>query len=119
GIPFGDVLLSVPGALSETLSQINVDHSPTVKDQIRYRFNFERQRAEQPGSGNQSFDNLLSYNAKLFSTTWVHTFGPSVVNDLRLAYRRLVEDYPLKDATLTNFPNILVPAVNLSLGPNQ
>ncbi len=119
GIPFGDVVLGIPSASSETLSQINVDHLPNAKDQLRYRFSLERTRAEQAGIGNQKFDNLAAYDTRLFSATWIHTFGPSMVNDLRLAYRRVTENYPLKDSSLNSFPNLSVPSFNLSFGPNM
>ncbi len=118
-VPFGTVALSVPGGSREHLFQTNVDHLPNDKNQFRYRFSFERRRAEQPGGGNAIFNNLQAYDSRLFSTTWVRTLTPSLVNDARIAYRRITENYPLKDASVGNFPNLVVTELNLNLGPNS
>ncbi|MGH9945374.1 MAG: carboxypeptidase regulatory-like domain-containing protein, partial [Pyrinomonadaceae bacterium] len=118
GVPFGEVINSVPSGSTETLSQINVDHLPGTRDQFRYRFSFQRTRAEQPGGGNQKFNNLSAYDTRLFSATWVRAFDSGVVNDLRLSYRRVNENYPLADAAAADFPNLLVTPLNIDLGPN-
>ena len=119
GIPFGLVSLSVPAGSREHLFQTNIDHLPNDKNQFRYRFSFERRRAEQPGGGNAKFNNLQAYDSRLFSATWVRVFSPTIVNDARIAYRRINENYPLKDANISNFPNLVVTELNLNLGPNQ
>jgi outer membrane receptor protein involved in Fe transport len=117
-IPFGTVALSVPAGSREHLFQTNIDHLPNDKNQFRYRFSFERRRAEQPGGGHAKFNNLQSYDSRLFSATWVRTLSSTLVNDARIAYRRISEDYPLKDASLNNVPNLVVTSLNLNLGPN-
>ena len=117
-IPVGEVALAIPNRFDQRLAQMNIDWNRT-NDQFRFRFSPTRFRAEQPGSGNVTFNNLLVYDTKLFSATWVRTFSPSVVNDLRLSYRRTINDYPLKDPALENFPNITVNNLGLSLGPNE
>jgi len=119
GVPFGTVALSVPAGSREHLFQTNIDHLPNDKNQFRYRFSFERRRAEQPGGGNANFNNLQAYDSRLFSATWVRVFSPTVVNDARIAYRRITENYPIKDANVSNFPNLIVTELNLNLGPNQ
>jgi outer membrane receptor protein involved in Fe transport len=117
GVPFGDVIVNTPAGSAETLAQVNFDHLPGARDQFRYRFSFQRTRAEQAGFGPALFNNLAAYDARLFSATWVRAVGGNAFNDLRLAYRRMTEDYPLKDARAADFPNISVAAANLSLGP--
>jgi len=118
GIPFGEVILPVPGTFSQNSFQINVDHNPNEKDQFRYRFGFDRQRAEQAGSGALKFNNLYSFDSRLFSANWIRSFNSNFVNDLRLSLRKTVQDFPLKDSALNNFPNITVDSLNLVLGPN-
>ncbi len=117
-IPFGNVSLSVPAGAREHLMQANIDHLPNDKNQFRYRFSFERRRAEQPGGGNAKFNNLQAYDSRLFSATWVRVFSPTIVNDARIAYRRIGENYPLKDTGVSNVPNLVVTDLNLNLGPN-
>jgi hypothetical protein len=53
-----------------------------------------------------------------FSATWVHTLSSSMVNDLRLAYRRVNENYPLKQASANSFPYLEIGSVGLALGPD-
>ncbi|MBS1808518.1 MAG: TonB-dependent receptor [Acidobacteria bacterium] len=118
GIPFGNVSLSVPSGSREHLMQTNIDHLPNDKNQFRYRFSFERRRAEQPGGGNAKFNNLQAYDSRLFSATWVRVFSPTVVNDARIAYRRIGENYPIKNTGVSNVPNLIVTDLNLNFGPN-
>ncbi|MFN7949560.1 MAG: TonB-dependent receptor [Blastocatellia bacterium] len=118
-VPFGLVSLSVPAGSREHLFQTNIDHLPNERDQFRYRFSFERRRAEQPGGGNAKFNNLQAYDSRLFSATWVRTFNASLVNDARVAYRRIIENYPLREASVSNFPNLIITDLNLNLGPNS
>ena len=122
-VPFGSVTVISPNGFTSNQFQINIDHEPNARNQFRYRYNDYRLSQEQVG-GSQGgalakFNNLLVYNAKLFSATWVHTFNANVVNDLRLAYRRHNQDYPLKDSSANNFPNILDAGdTGIDIGPN-
>lgn len=118
GIPFGTVILPVPSSSSEYLTQINIDHAPNERNQFRYRFNAERLRAEKPGFGNLNFNSLFSYDAGLFSGTWIRTLSNSMVNDMRLSYRRVVENYPVKEASANDLPYLEVSSIGLGLGPD-
>ncbi|HEX8144882.1 MAG TPA: TonB-dependent receptor [Pyrinomonadaceae bacterium] len=120
-VPFGSVSVLAPTGFINHQLQVNIDHTPNTNDQFRYRFNFQRVRAEQQGgqlgTADPRFNNFLAFNASLFSANWVHSFGPSVVNDLRLAYRRSRTNYPLKDAQYNAFPNITDLETGIDLGP--
>ena len=118
GIPFGTVILPAPSSSSEYLSQINIDHAPNERNQFRYRFNAERMRAEKPGFGNLNFASLFSYDARLFSATWIRTLSNSMVNDVRLSYRRVIENYPVKEASANALPYLEVSSIGLGLGPD-
>ncbi|HVF86328.1 MAG TPA: TonB-dependent receptor [Pyrinomonadaceae bacterium] len=117
GIPFGEVTINVPVGFKQDLAQFNIDHQPSSRDQFRYRFNLNKIVQEQAGGGNVLFSNLINYETKLFSATWVRTFGSSLVNDLRLSYRNQVQDYPLKNPEFLTLPNVQLPAFGLDLGP--
>lgn len=119
GIPFGEVTLNVPSGYRDNLFQINVDQLRGTTDQFRYRFSFDRFRAVQAGNGDPKFNNLVAFDSRLFSATWVRTFSPSLVNDLRLSYRRVISDFPLQDPAFNDFPNITVAPLNLAIGPNS
>jgi hypothetical protein len=119
GIPFGTVILNAPSSSSEYLTQINIDHAPNERNQFRYRFNADRQRAEKPGFGNLNFASLFSYDARLLSASWIHTLSNSMVNDMRLSYRRVTENYPVKEASANALPYLEVSSIGLGLGPDS
>lgn len=117
-VPIGSVSVNVPAGFTDDSFQINVDHLRGTKDQFRYRFSYYDDSAEQAGLGSLNFNNLVVYETRFFSGTWVRTFSSNLVNDLRLSWRRAVSDFPLKDPANLNFPNITVRPLNLQLGPN-
>ncbi|MEP7075546.1 MAG: carboxypeptidase regulatory-like domain-containing protein [Acidobacteriota bacterium] len=118
GIQFGQVVLAIPGNQAGHSFQINIDHTPTDRDQLRYRFGYDRQRVLGPGGGGLKFNNTIAFDSRLFSANWVHTFNSNVINDLRLSYKSAIDSRPLVDPTVTDFPNITVDSLNLALGPN-
>lgn len=117
GIPFGEVILPIPNSQAQKSYQFNIDHLPNTKNQFRYRYSRSNYAAEQPGSGGLAFNNLSVYDTDLFSAGWIHTFSSNVINDFRFSYRRAISDTPLKDPSLTNFPNIGIVSLNLDIGP--
>ncbi|HYJ85184.1 MAG TPA: TonB-dependent receptor [Pyrinomonadaceae bacterium] len=118
GIPFGVVSLVTPGGFLEKQYQINIDHLMDSRNQFRYRFSSDNIGTEQPGNGNPKFNNQQNVLARLFSAGWIHTVNSSVVNEVRLSYKRFLRDYPLNDPAFNTFPNITVAPLNLGLGPN-
>ena len=118
GIPFGTFNLPVPAFSQQKSYQFNIDHSPNQDNQIRYRYARSRFLAEQEGSGGLSFNNNSLYDTDTFSANWIHNFSSNVINDLRLSYFRTIQDFPLKDPSLTDFPNVNVDDIALGFGPN-
>jgi outer membrane receptor protein involved in Fe transport len=118
-VPFGTVSVTNPGGFDDFQTQLNIDHLRGTKDQFRYRFSSDRFDSEQAtGLGNPKFNNDLVFRSYLFSTTWVRTFSPSVINDLRLSYRRASQNFTLKDPAFNTFPNLTARDINLGIGPN-
>ncbi len=118
GIPFGVVSLITPGGSLETQYQINIDHLLGTNNQFRYRFSSDKIGNEQPGSGNPKFNNKQNVIGRLFSAGWISTINPQLVNEVRLAYKQFVTDYPLNDPAFNTFPNLTVAPLNLGIGPN-
>ena len=118
GIPFGVVSLVTPGGSRETQYQINIDHLLGTKNQFRYRFSSDNINNTQPGNGNPKFNNQQNVIARLFSANWINTLNAQTVNEVRVAYKKFVTDYPLEDPAFNTFPNITVAPLNLGLGPN-
>jgi outer membrane receptor protein involved in Fe transport len=119
GIPFGVVSLITPGGSREQQYQINIDHSLNSRNQFRYRFSSDVLSSQQPGNGNPKFNNMQDQIARLFSAGWINTLNASTVNEVRVAYKRFITDFPLNDAAFNTFPNITVASLNLGLGPNS
>jgi hypothetical protein len=121
-VPFGSVTIALPAGAKQHLLQVNVDHLPNSRNQFRYRFSFQKLRAEQSGGNfigsDPRFNNLLAFDARLFSATWVRTINSNLINDMRLSYRRSVTDYPLKDSKFNDFPNIVDLSTSIDIGPN-
>ncbi|HEV2761604.1 MAG TPA: TonB-dependent receptor [Pyrinomonadaceae bacterium] len=119
-IPFGTVTVTNPGGFDDFQTQFNIDHLRGTKDQFRYRFSSDKNDQEQAtGLGNPKFNNDLLFRSYLFSATWVRTFSPSVINDLRLSYRRHRQNFTLQSDDFNTFPNLTVRSINLSLGPQS
>ncbi|HLM55321.1 MAG TPA: TonB-dependent receptor [Pyrinomonadaceae bacterium] len=119
-VPFGSVTVSNPGGFNDYQTQLNFDHLPGTKDQFRYRFSSDKNDQEQAtGLGNPKFNNNLLFRSYLFSSTWVRTFSSSVINDLRLSYRRHRQDFTLKEEAFNSFANLTVRSINLGIGPQS
>jgi hypothetical protein len=116
-VPFGDVFLPIPASQEQKSFQFNVDHLPNEKNQFRYRYARSRYSAEQAGNGGLAFNNFVTYNTDIFSANWLHTFNSSVVNDIRLSYFRTIQDFPLANPEVANFPNMTILNINLGIGP--
>jgi hypothetical protein len=120
-IPFGSVTIPLPAGAKQHLLQVNIDHLPNSNNQFRYRFSFQKLRAEQAGGelvgSDPRFNNFLAFDARLFSATWVRTINSNLVNDMRLSYRRSITDYPLKNSQYNDFPNIVDLETSIDIGP--
>lgn len=121
-IEVGPLTVLAPTGFINKAFQINIDHLPNSTNQFRYRFNFQRASAEQQGgqfgTADPRFNNTATFDGRLFSVNWVRTISASLVNDLRLAYRRHTQNFPLKDPTFNTFPNITDLETGIDLGPN-
>jgi hypothetical protein len=121
-IPFGSVSINLPSGSTNNLAQINIDHLPNANNQFRYRFSLQKLSAEQSGGqigSDPKFNNLLDFNSKLFSMTWIRTLSPSLVNDLRLSYRRRTQNFPLKNDQFNTFANVFDLETGIDIGPNS
>jgi hypothetical protein len=119
GIPFGQVSIVTPNNARQNQAQLNIDYLRGNADQFRFRYSQDEITQQQPGNGNVKFNNTASQPAKLFSAGWIRLVTPSLVNELRLSYKRFLQDFVLDDPAFNDFPNLTVPDLNLGLGPNS
>lgn len=118
-IPVGPVTSFIPDFFSDHQFQVNVDHNWGTTDQFHYRFNYLRDRALLAGNPIPRFNASRAEDHKFFSATNIHTFSPRVVNEARLSYRRRLQDFPLNDPAIANFPNIEDSQTGIMIGPNS
>ncbi|MGB7068978.1 MAG: carboxypeptidase regulatory-like domain-containing protein [Pyrinomonadaceae bacterium] len=119
GVEFGRVFLPIPAFQDQKSYQFNIDHLPSQRDQLRYRFARTRYLAEGAGRGGLAFNNNSLYDTDLFSINYIRSFSSNLINDLRLSYLGTIQDFPLKEQSLNNFPNLAVIALNLVIGPQS
>lgn len=118
-IEVGLVALNVPGNFTNNQFQTNIDYNPNERDQFRFRFSYASFNQIAAGGGNPRFNNLAILDSRAFSASYIRSFNANVINDLRLSYRRGVQDFPLQDPDALNFPNIFVVELGLDLGPTN
>ncbi len=117
GVEFGTVNLPIPAFQDQKSYQFNIDHLPNEKNQFRYRYSRSNFAAEQAGRGGLSFNNNSVFDTDKFSFNYIRTFSSNVINDLRLSYLRTIQDFPLINQSLSNFPNLTVNSLGLRIGP--
>ncbi|HEX6730739.1 MAG TPA: TonB-dependent receptor, partial [Pyrinomonadaceae bacterium] len=95
-IQFGTGSLFVPQTYRERQAQFRIDHQIGINDQFSVRYLFDDQK--DPLGGGITFPgfgtaNNNTYQNLLLSET--HIFSPSWTNEARLAYNRILIDFPL------------------------
>ena len=95
-IQFGTGSLFVPQTYRERQTQVRIDHRFSDNDQFSARYLFDDQKDPLgggitfPGFGtanNNTYQNVLLTETHIFSSTWT--------NEARLAYNRILIDFPL------------------------
>ncbi|MEO8073576.1 MAG: TonB-dependent receptor [Acidobacteriota bacterium] len=118
-IGFGNVSVIIPSTSQDNQYQLNIDYNANERNQFRFRYSHDDFVGVGVGNGGPAFNNDNVFKSRLFSATYVRAFSSSLVNELRLSYRRAASDAPLQNGALNDFPNITVATLNLSLGPNE
>lgn len=116
-IGFGNVSVIIPSGNEDKQYQLNIDFNANERNQFRFRYSHDDFIGSGVGNGGPAFNNDVLFNSRLFSMTYVRAFSSSIVNELRLSYRRTSNDFPLQNEALSDFPNITVAPLNLALGP--
>ena len=100
----------------------SVDYNLSSKDQIRGRFINNRSDSLDNLANLPVFWTTLPQRFYLVSLAHYHTFGPTLTNELRLAFNRFSQFYTVTNATfpgLDAFPNIQIDEdLGLQIGPD-
>jgi hypothetical protein len=95
-IQFGTGTLFVPSTYRERQAVLRIDHKIGENDQFSARYLFDDQK--DPLGGGITFPGFGTANNNTYQNvllTETHIFSPSLTNELRLAYNRILIDFPL------------------------
>lgn len=95
-IQFGTGTLFVPQTYRERQAQFRIDHRISDNDQLSVRYLFDDQK--DPLGGGITFPGFSTANNNTYQNfliTETHIFSPRWTNEARLAYNRILIDFPL------------------------
>ncbi len=95
-IQFGTGALFVPQTYRERQSLLRIDHKLGENDQFSARYLFDDQK--DPLGGGITFPGFGTANNNTYQNlllTETHIFSPSLTNEARIAYNRILIDFPL------------------------
>lgn len=120
-IPLGNVAIPSPSFSYNHNFIVNIDYNMSDKTQMKYRFMFNQFRGIDIQASLPAFFQPIPFDTRLTSFTLLHTFAPTLTNELRLAYRRSVQATPAGNFSypgLDVFPNIDLDQLGLAIGPD-
>jgi hypothetical protein len=123
-IPVGNISFDAPNWTNQRNVVVNIDYNQSEKTQHRGRFTYNRLRLIDNTATLPVFFTLQPTDGRLFSYTFLHTFTPKLTYEMRLSYRRFVNDLPIPDfpfplAGFDAFPNIGLKDLGIDIGPNS
>ena len=120
-IPLGIVPAVAPAYVNNHRGMASVDYSISDTDQLRGRYIINQMRGIDTRAQLPSFYTQRPINGYVASVSEFHTFSPSVVNEVRMAYNRYNDSQMVPNVSfpgLSAFPNIVLNDVGLQFGPN-
>lgn len=120
-IPLGNVAIPSPSFSYNHNFIVNIDYNMSDKTQMKGRYMFNQFRGIDIAASLPAFFQPIPFDTRLASFTLLHTFTPTLTNELRLAYRRSVSETPAGNFTypgLDAFPNIDLDELGLAIGPD-
>jgi len=120
-IPIGDVAFAAPSFSYNHNFIVNIDYNMSDKTQMKGRYMFNQFRGIDIAASLPAFFQPIPFDTRLASFTLLHTFTPTLTNELRLAYRRSVSETPAGNFSypgLDAFPNIDLDELGLAIGPD-
>ncbi|HSR09774.1 MAG TPA: carboxypeptidase regulatory-like domain-containing protein [Bryobacteraceae bacterium] len=122
-IPIGILPIVAPSYTNESIWLINIDYNISDKDQLRGRAVNE----STSGFSSNTLPELVAFfqgrniQRHLFMLEELHTFTPTLLNEVRLGYTRSNDNIPSGNYTypgLTAFPNIVIQNdLGVQIGP--
>ena len=120
-IPVGMISSSVPNYTNNELGVGAIDYDISDTDRMRGRFILNRTGTIDTNGFPAQFFTTIPVNEYLATASEYHTFTPTLVNEFRIGYNRLFQNYPVTNQTfpgLDQFPNIDIYELFASIGPD-
>ena len=119
-IPLGILPIVAPNYSNETIWLVNIDYNISDKDQLRGR-DVNESSLYKTTPSLPSFFQGRNIDRHLFMLDELHTFTPTLLNELRLGYTRSNDAIPSGNYSypgLTAFPNIVIQDdLGVQIGP--
>jgi hypothetical protein len=121
-IPIGQVSIAAPNYSNTTNAVVSIDDNVSENDQVRGRFILNRTGTIDTAASLPQFFIVQPLNGYVTTLSEFHTFSPSITNEWRLGYSRLVQDFPVGNQAfpgLDSFPNVTLFELNgVNIGPD-
>ncbi|HEX8773997.1 MAG TPA: VWA domain-containing protein, partial [Pyrinomonadaceae bacterium] len=120
-VPIGNVTFAAPSFLKQNNFIANLDFNQNANTSHSWRFDLTNNAAVDTRADLPAFHALGHDKQRLFSYKLTRTFSPTLVNELRLSYRRSEQSTPAPSVVfpgLDDFPNIGLADLGLTIGPN-
>ena len=121
-IPIGTLPIIAPFYINNYNYLANIDYNMSDKDQFRFRFVGNNQRAIDNTPTLPVFFAGTPTNSYVTSLSYLRNFSPTLLNEARFAYTRYFNDTPVGNFTfpgLDMFPNLsFTTDLNLQVGPD-
>jgi len=119
-IPLGILPIVAPNYSNETIWLVNIDYNISGKDQLRGR-DVNESSLYKTSPSLPAFFQGRNIDRHLFMLEELHTFTPTLLNEVRLGYTRSNDNIPSGNYTypgLTAFPNIVIQNdLGVQIGP--
>jgi hypothetical protein len=121
-IPIGPINIASPNFSNQYNLVTSGDWNISSNDQLRIRYIYNKFSGIDTMATLPVFFSPIPNNVHLASISEYHNFSPTLTNELRIAYSRRFNNYPIGNFTfpgLDQFPNIVIDQdLNLQLGPD-
>ncbi len=121
-IPVGQIPSSLPAFTNNEFGVGSIDYHISDRDSLRGRFVLNRTGAIDTTGFPSVFFGITPVNSYLATLSEYHTFTPTLLNEFRLGYNRLNQNFPAfgnqSFPGLDAFPNINVLELNAAYGPD-
>jgi hypothetical protein len=120
-IPVGVLPIAAPNFQNNYNAIASTDYNISDRDQIRGRFVYNHISFIDTTATLPVFYTTVPQKAYLATFSEYHTFSPALVNEFRLGYNRLFQDYPAGNFSfpgLDQFPNVTIDEMSLQVGPD-